>query len=388
MVSVVFAIKRKLKLNQQEKSLMAQHAGFSRFVYNYGVDLFWQSVAAVAKASDSKRLQAIKKCLTNITKKREEFAWMNKLSSKVYQSAFQDLQKAFSRWRKGIASAPKLKRLKDKQSFTVYDSNSVVLVSAGKTIKVPTIGVLRFQEPLKESYISQTFTISREGDGWYISFSVDAQKIPPILHEVAQAVGIDLGIKTFATISDGTEISAPKPYKKAKTKLGKLQYRNRNKKLGNRRTGESASNNAKKYYAKLARYHKRVADKRKDFLNQTTTSICQRYAHVKIEDLNTLGMITNRKLSASVSDLGFYEFRRQMEYKAPAYGTKLDIVNRWYPSSKMCLKCGHKHDGLKLSDRIFVCPICNHIEDRDLQAAINLANAPEDKCSRVGSLRT
>jgi putative transposase len=302
----------------------------------------------------------------------------------------QFLTPIFSDFVRNPGKAPKLKRRKDGQSFTVYDCNGVVKVLAGKTIKVPTIGTLRLLEPLNESYITQTFTISRQGDGWYISFSVDAEKIPPIMHSVAEPVGIDLGIKTFATISDGTVIEAPKPYKQAKTKLGLFQYRNRNKKLGNRKTGEHASNNAKKYYAKLALYHKRIADKRLDFLHKTTTGICKKYAHTKIEDLNVSGMLANSKLSAAVSDVGFYEFRRQLEYKSPVYGTKLDIVDRWYPSSKLCRKCGHKHENLKLSDRVFVCPNtgCNHIEDRDLQAAINLAFAPIDKCSRVGSIRT
>ncbi|WP_414582694.1 RNA-guided endonuclease InsQ/TnpB family protein [Scytonema sp. PCC 10023] len=384
----MFAIKRRLKLNKQEQSLMAQHAGFSRLVYNDGLDLFWQSVDASLKASDSKRIQAIKKCLTNITKKRAEFAWMNTMSSKVYQSALQDLQAAFSRWRKGIAFAPTRKTKHNKQSFTVYDSNGSVLVKSGKFIKIPTLGTFRLTEPLKESYISQTFTISREADAWYVSFAVNAERIPPVMHEVVQAVGIDLGVKTFATISDGTEVEAPKPYKIAKTKLGRLQCRNRNKRRGDRRTGEKASNNAIKYYKKMARFHKQIADKRKDFLNKTTTSICKKYAHIKIEDLNVSGMIANRKLSTAISDLGFYEFRRQMEYKSSVFGSKLDIVDQWYPSSKQCRKCGHKHNGLKLKDRVFNCPQCGHIEDRDLHAAINLANAPDNKCSRVGSPRT
>jgi putative transposase len=92
-------------------------------------------------------------------------------------------------------------------------------------------------------------------------------------------------------------------------------------------------------------------------------------------------------ISKAISDLGFYEFRRQLEYKAPVFGSKLDIVDRWYPSSKKCRNCGHKHNGLKLNDRVFNCPNCGHSEDRDLHAAINLANAPDELCSRVGSPR-
>jgi putative transposase len=383
----MFAIKRQLKLNSQERQKMAQHAGFSRLVYNYGLNLFWSSVDAGIKASVSSRLQAIKKCLTNVTKKRSEFAWMNDLSSKVYQSALQDLQAAFTRWRKGIASSPVYKRRKDKRSFTVYDSNGVVLIPAGKIIKIPTLGTFRLQEPLTEKYVTQTFTLSEEAGNWFVSFSVNAERIPPILHSVTEPVGIDLGISCFATISDGTEIIAPKPLLQAITKLRKLQYYNRNKQFGDRRSGTRASNNAKKYFHKLSRLHKRIANQRKDFLHKTTTKICQKYAHIRIEDLNVSGMIANRKLSKAISDLGFYEFRRQLEYKAPIMACKLDIIDRWFPSSKQCRKCFEKNDTLSLTQRTFVCPSCGHTEPRDLHASINLANAPLDKSTRVGSTR-
>lgn len=384
----MFAIKRRLKLNTQERTTFAAHAGFARFVYNYGLSLFWQSVDAQIKASDAKRLAAIKKCFTNVTKNRNEFAWTQELSSKVYQSAFQALGEAFSRWRKGLGEKPVYKRRKEQQSFTVYDGNGVMLVNQGKTIKIPTLGTFRLQEALTESYMAQTFTLSCEAGEWYVSFCVKAERIGPILHEVAEPVGIDLGVITFATISDGTKLEAPKPLKNAITKLALLQYHNRNKQFGDRRTGLHASNNAKKYFKKLARLHRDIANQRQDFLSKTTTDICQKYAHIRIEDLNVLAMIANRKLSKAISGLGFYEFRRQLTYKAQSFGCQLDIVDRWFPSSKICRQCGEKHSQLKLSDRLFVCPSCGHTEDRDLQAALNLANAPDDLCSRVGSIRT
>jgi len=384
----MFAIKRRLKLNSQEKAKFSSHAGFSRFVYNYGLSLFWQSIDTGLKVSDAKRLGAIKKCFTNVTKKREGFEWTQELSSKVYQSAFQALGEAVKRWRKGLGGKPVYKRRKDKQSFTVYDGNAIVLVKEGKTIKIPTLGTLRLQESLTESYMSQTFTLSCEAGEWFVAFCVEAQRIPPILHEVTEPVGIDLGVKTFATISDGTELEAPKPLKKAITKLRKLQYHNRNKRFGDRRTGEAASSNAKKYFRKVARLHRDIANQRQDFLNKTTTNICRKYAHIRIEDLNISGMIANRKLSKAISDLGFYEFRRQLTYKAESFGCWLDIVDRWFPSSRMCRQCGEKHSALKLSDRTFICPSCGHTEGRDLQASKNLANAPGELCSRVGSPRT
>ena len=384
----MFAVKRRLKLNNQEKAKFSSYAGFSRFVYNYGLSLFWQSIDAGFKASDAKRLGAIKKCFTNITKKREGFEWTQELSSRVYQSTFQSLGEAVKRWRKGLGEKPAYKRRKDKRSFTICDGNGKVLVKQGKTIKIPTLGTFRLQESLTESYMSQTFTLSCDAGEWFVAFCVDAERIPPILHEVAEPVGIDLGINVFAKISDGTELEAPKPLKKAIIKLRKLQYHNRNKKFGDRRAGEQASNNAKKYFKKVARLHRDIANQRKDFLNKTTTDICRKYAHIRIEDLNVSGMIANRKLCKAISDLGFYEFRRQLTYKAPSFGCWLDIVDRWFPSSRMCRQCTEKHSGLTLSDRTFVCPSCGYAEDRDLQASKNLADAPDELCSRVGSPRT
>ncbi len=384
----MFAVKRRLKLNTQEQAKLTAHAGFSRFVYNFGLSLYWQSVQAGLKVSDSKRLAAIKKCFTNVTKNREGFEWTKELSSKVYQSAFQSLNDALSRWRKGLGKKPVYKRRKDKQSFTVYDGNGVRIVRQGRKINIPTLGTFRLQEELTASYISQTFTISCEAGEWYVSFCVDAERIPPIMHQVTEPIGIDLGVKTFATISDGTELEAPLPLKKAITKLRKFQYHNRNKQFGDRRTGQKPSNNARKYFQKLARLHQRVANQRQDFLHQTTTDICQKYAHIRIEDLNVSGMMANRKLSSSISDLGFYEFRRQLSYKAQSFGCSIDIVDRWFPSSKLCRQCREIHQKLNLSDRIFICPKCGHTEDRDLQAAKNLASCPDDKCSRVGSIRT
>ncbi|MGL5876596.1 MAG: RNA-guided endonuclease InsQ/TnpB family protein [Xenococcaceae cyanobacterium] len=382
----MFAVKRRLKLNNKEKTRMAQHAGFSRVVYNYGLCLFWSSIDC--KASDTKRLLAIKKCLTNITKKKAEFSWMNRLSSRVYQNAFVSLRSSLSRWRKGLAKKPVFKQKKPGQSFTVDSSNGKILVCQGNRIKIPTLGTFKLAEPLKESYVSQTFTLCCHAGEWYVSFAVEAEKIPPIVHEIYGKTGADLGVSCFVTLSDGTEILAPKPYKKAKTKLAKKQYHARNKQLGDRKQGIKASNRAKRFYKDLAKLHAKVANQRQDFLQKTTTELLRKYHTLRIEDLNVSGMIANQKLSAAISDLGFYEFRRMLTYKSSWYGGSVEVVDRWYPSSKLCQKCGEKHSGLKLKDRIFVCPACNHAEARDLQASINLAQAPDSVITnRIGSIR-
>jgi putative transposase len=381
-------------------------------VYNYGLSLYSQLDHKEYKGGSSKKIAAIKKVLTNYTKKQAEFAWMKELSSTVYQSALvpkrdaalQALQTAFSRFFKGLGKYPKFKRKKDSNSFTVYDCNGVVLLESGKKIKIPTLGRFRLKKPLDARYVTQTFTISTKGSRWFVSFSVDAQRLPPLYkaggagttsgtqacrHEKTQ-VGIDLGVKCFATLSDGTtyvcvacaQRIAPKPMKKAKTKLAKLQWRNRNKHLGNVRKGIRKSKNAAKYYIRLGNRHAQIANQRRDFLQKTTTEISRKYSVIRIEDLNIQGMIANHKLSAAISDLGFYEFRRQLVYKQDNYATRVELVDRWYPSSKTCSCCNHVQP-MPLSERVFKCQACGVSIDRDLNAAINCLQAPEEKIGRA-----
>ncbi|NMF62651.1 transposase [Brasilonema octagenarum UFV-E1] len=378
----MYAIKVELKLNNKEQTLMRKHSGYARFVYNYGLALTQGLHSAGVKGSITKQINEIKKVFTNYTKKQPENQWMNELSSKVYQRAFMDLGQAYQRWAKGLSGKPVLKSKKNGDSFTVYDSNGKVLILFGKKIKIPTLGTFRLKEANPCSYCTQTFTISRQADKWYVSFAVDADRIPPTYHP-QEAVGIDLGVKCFCTLSDGFQIEAPKPYKRAKTKLAKAQWRNRNKQSGNRRQGIKQSNRAKKFYNSIAKKHARIANQRQDFLHKTTTDISCKFYRIRIEDLNVSGMLANRKLSSAISDLGFYEFRRQLIYKSEFFGTKVELVDRWYPSSKLCSICGNKHDNLKLSDRVYQCQdrscLAHTITmDRDLNAAYNLLNAPLD----------
>ncbi|MCC5640407.1 transposase [Nostoc sp. CHAB 5844] len=305
---------------------------------------------------------------------------------------------AYERWFKGISKRPTFKRKKDGDSFTVFHSNGVVLIRPEalskkgrkvfgspqfqplKKIKIPTLGTFRLKEPLDANYATQTFTISRQGNKWFVSFIIRAEKLPPLSHEVVKPTGIDLGIINFATLSDGRIYEAPKPMNKAKHKLAKFQWRNRNKQLRRSAKSPTISNRAKKFHQKLANFHGNIANIRHDFLHKTTTEISRKYAHIRIEDLNVQGMIANKKLSAAISDLGFYEFRRQLEYKQTMYATTVEIVDRWYPSSKRCSSCGTLNKNLKLSDREFYCanPSCGFRCDRDLNAAHNLSIAPAE----------
>ncbi|MEO1372753.1 MAG: RNA-guided endonuclease TnpB family protein [Cyanobacteria bacterium J06635_10] len=369
----MYAIKVELKLNNTEKTLMRKHCGFSRLIYNYGLTLMLGLASNEVKGGITKKLAAIKKVLTNYTKKQPENSWMNFMSSRVYQNAFIALKSAYSRWRKGLGKAPRFKRKKDSMSFTVDSCNGKVILDRGKRIKIPKVGIFRLKEELPCSYATQTFTISEKAGRWYVSFSIDAEKLPPLFHP-KDTVGIDIGIKTFATLSDGTTYDAPKPLKKAKIKLAKKQWRNRRKQLGNRRFGIKSSNKAKKYFADLRKIHAAIAHQRSDFLHKLTTLLTKKYKTIRIEDLNVSGMLANHKLAGAISDLGFYEFRKQLIDKASDYCCTIELLDRWYPSSKLCSNCGHKQD-MPLKERVYKCGGCGCQIDRDLNAAINIIKA-------------
>lgn len=358
----MFAIKKALKLNNKEATLLAKHAGYRRVVYNMALSLR-QQLYGVVEVSDSKAISQIRSILTNHIKKRPENAWMNELSSRVYQHALKDLNDAFSRFRKGLSGHPKFANRKDGQFFTVDKSDGKAVLTIGNKIKIPTLGTFRLHESLDNRYVTQTFHLTKEGKNWFVSFCVDADRLP--VKQPQEAVGIDLGIKSFAALSTGEAFDAPKPLKQAKTKLAFLQRKASRQIKG--------SNNQRKTYDKIRDLHYRIACIRKDYLHKLTTYITKTFKLIKIEDLNVSGMLANHKLAGAIADLGFYEFRRQVEYKALMYGSKVEAVSQWFPSSKTCSGCGCKQD-MPLSIRTYDCSNCGLSIDRDLNAAINILN--------------
>ncbi|MGB7894735.1 MAG: RNA-guided endonuclease TnpB family protein, partial [Microcoleus sp.] len=315
----MLAVKRALKLNNNEATLMAKHAGFRRVVFNFGLILRTQMYSE-GKLTDSKVLNEVKKVLTKHVKKQPEFAWMNQLSSRVYQNALIDLKDAFSRYRLGKAGHPKFASRRNGQCFRVDSSKGKVLLSAGNTIKMPTLGTFRPRVPLECGYVSQTFTISKKGSRWFVSFCVDAERLP--VEQSQAAVGINVGIKYAATLSNQQVFDAPKPLNQAKTKLATLQRKASKQVKG--------SNNQWKTYNKISRIHAQIACIRSDFLHKLTTYLAKTFKLIKIEDLNIKGIMANHKLAGAISDLGFYEFKRQLDYKCKMYGATLVLVDQGF----------------------------------------------------------
>ena len=268
------------------------------------------------------------------------------------------LREAWKRCFNNTAGVPKFKKKEQRHSFTL---EGTVKILGNNKIQVPVIGILKTYERLPQGLI-KSCTISRSADRWFISFRFDVKQ-----QEVCQTsiIGVDFGIKTLATLSTGEVVQGTKSYQKSAAKLSRMQLLNRHKVIG--------SNNGKKAQRALAKLHKKIAKIRSDSLHKLTTILAKNHGVIVIEDLNVSGMMANHKLAASIADMGFFEFRRQLTYKCQLYGSKLVVVDRWFPSSKTCSNCGIKKETLSLGERVFECSHCGFKIDRDLNAAINLS---------------
>jgi putative transposase len=218
-------------------------------------------------------------------------------------------------------------------------------------------------------------TVRERAGRWWVSFQVDVDRTDVderrTVPDDAPACGVDLGLKVFATVVDSTgeitEIRSPKPLRRAQRKLRRV-----NKALSRTRPG---SNNRAKAARKVAAVHLRVAHRRAEFLHQATTRLARTKSAVAVETLHVAGMVRNRRLARAVSDAGFAEFARQLDYKTSWYGGRTWKADRWFPSSKLCSACGHVHRGLVLADRVWTCAGCGTVHDRDRNAGANLLAA-------------
>ncbi len=307
-----------------------------------------------------------------------------KYRSGAPQQALRDLERAFKNFltipKHGF---PKFKKKGRKDSFYLEGS---IKIMKGNYIKLPRIGIVKTYEILPSVPVKNV-TISLRADTWYISFKYDyepthtgksgcdpatttarlrnADQQRERAPSKRDVIGVDVGINTLATCSDGTPWANPKAYQQAKKRLTRYQRRVSKKKLG--------SFNRAKAVKRLARLHKRVSDIRADKLHQLTTWLAKNHSTIVIEDLNVSGMLKNHKLASAIADCGFYEFKRQLTYKCEWNGSQLVIADRFYPSSQLCSQCGHQQK-MPLSSRRYECSNCGFEADRDFNAAVNLEN--------------
>ena len=353
----------RLQPNNVQATYLARAAGTARFAYNWAL-AEWQKQYEACKAEPTlprPSEAALRRQLNRI--KREQYPWMLEVTKNAPQMAIMQLGRAFENFFAGRVRYPRFRRKGRDDRFTL--SNDQFRIE-GRHIRIPKLGWVRMREALRFAGRIVSASVARVADHWYASITVDTSDslVPPADNQ--GAVGVDLGIKALATLSTGEMFEGPKALR---TLLAGLRRRSRA--LSRKAKG---SRNHAKAKLKLARLHARIANIRRDSLHQLSTSITRRFHTIGIEDLNVKGMLGNRHLSRAIADMGFYELRRQLEYKATWRGGQVVLVGRWYPSSKLCSCCGYRLDELGLGVRHWTCPGCGASNDRDVNAAINLRN--------------
>ena len=361
---MLIAHKIALRPNNKQANYFARASGTARFAYNWAL-AEWQRQYSLAKTDTTQpkpSQQALRRQLNAI--KREQFPWMLEVTKNAPQMAIIQLGQAFRNFFAGRARYPKYRKKGVHDRFTL--SNDQFSIN-GSRIRIPNLGWVRMREPLRFTGKIMSATVSRVADRWFVSVTVDTQDLSHLPKAENQgAAGVDLGVFALATLSTGETVLGPKPHKALVGRLRRLSRSLSRKSKG--------SANRKKAKAKLARLHARIGHVREDALHQLTSDLTRRFHTIGVEDLNVRGMMKNRHLARSVGDMGFFEFRRQLAYKAELRGGALVIADRWFPSSKTCSCCGAVKNQLDLSERIYRCDDCGWTEDRDLNAAINLKN--------------
>jgi putative transposase len=348
------SLKFRLYPTQEQEVFFEKSVGCARFVYNKLLE------ASIAEYQSSGKFILGFSLTNKLVELKKEFPWLKEVNSQSLQQASMNLAAAFknrfSNKRKKQTGFPKFKKRGNRDSFMIPQH----FIIKKNQIKLPKIGWVSCLNHRKVEGKVKSITISKDVDAWFVSILCELPK-KTTYYDPNNAVGIDLGIKTFAVSSDGECIDAPDLTKEYK-KLKKLQRRHSKKTKG--------SNNRNKARKKVARQYRKIRRINKNFVETTSSSIAKDYDVVSVETLNIRGMKANRKLAPSIQKLSWYSFICALERKVPV----VHKVSRWYPSSKTCSCCGWIKKDLTLGDRTFLCESCGFKLDRDANAALNLLN--------------
>ena len=337
---------------EQEKSLR-QQCGNCRFLWNKFLDLNQQTYEATGKFVFGHAL------ITSIPKLKKQYDFLGLTFSQSLQQVGRHFDRALREFLDGIREFPKHKKKKYRDGLTIPQKFRL-----GKTfVFIPKVGEVQWVKHRPYKGKVKHITIKQDGDQWYCSVNVEIKaKTPPRKQD--EVVGIDVGLKTFATLSDGTTVANEKILRQHERKLKKAQrILSRRKKGGKNRT---------KQRVKVARLHRKVRNVRKNFVHQTTSCMIAKYDGFVVETLNIEGMMKNHCLAKSIADVGWYDFKQKLKYKAGWLNKGFWEIGTFEPSSKCCHRCGWKDKDQTLSDRVFRCECCRLEMDRDLNAAKNI----------------
>lgn len=345
--------------------MLFQTFGNARFIYNWGLNRKKESWEKDRKTIGYVQLA---KEVTEL-KKNEEFKWLNNSASESLQQSLRILDNAYTRFFKAKKGFPKFKSKKNHHDSVKF-INNIKFDFEKMLVNIPRIGKVKFcKNRMFKDVKLGTLTVTRDrcGDFWCTIVVDDGKPSMPKAKVCEEtSVGIDLGIKDYAILSDGTKYGNPKFLENGQKRLSRLQQGLSKKMKG--------SKNYEKQRIKVARQHRKIANRRSDFIHKLTTSLISRFDTICIENLNVIGMMqdANHGLANSIQSAAWNEFKRQLEYKSEMYGKNVILIGRFEPSSKTCSRCGYLKKDLTLSDREWVCPICGEHHERDVNAANNI----------------
>lgn len=349
----------KLYPNKEQEIFFKKSSGTARFAYNWALNR-WSEYYNLGINTTGYNLR---KEFNSI--KKDQYPWTSEVGKCATDYPILNVEKAFKKFFKEKIGRPKFKKKGQKDSFVAVE-NYQAFKQENKKIRIPRLGWVKCAEDLRFGGKVNSVVIKRIATNWFAVVNVDVNEQVIADREDKRVIGIDFGIKELAVCSDGRVFVNPKALKKRLRSL-KRQQRSLSRKV-------KGSENRKKQMKKLATLHYKVSCVRKNAIHQTTRKIIDSADIIVIEDLNVSGMVKNHNLAQAIHDVSFYEFRRQLEYKAKWEGKKVIVADRFYPSSKTCSCCGHRKETLNISERTYKCEECGFVMDRDLNAAKNLAN--------------
>ena len=358
--------------------MFGQHAGYARFAYNWALGEFKAGLDVgewLTERTLRPRWNKVKGMIA---------PWSGSLSQNAAKYAIIDFGQAAEGWgeyRKAVKAGqrpgrhvgfPRFKRRKHEQGFRADNGPDTVRVD-GKVVVLPKIGRVEIMEHLRFAGSIREVTVNRTAGTWFACFCVeDGQEPPPV--KDGPTVGVDVGVGTMATCSDGTTVDNPKALVSELEKLRRVD-----KAIARSRNVHGKSNHSNRregLYVKRRRLHARIVNIRDDDHHKATTAIAKSAGRVVVETLNVAGMVKNRRLGRAIADAGMAGFLTKLEYKCGWYGAEYVKADRWFVSSKLCAHCGWKNDDLTLSDREWWCGGCGVLNDRDFNAAQNLEQWP------------
>ena len=386
MTTVTQAYRFALDPTPRQRRALASHCGAARVAYNWGLELVTTRLDQRRAGEDVQlpwTLPALRREWNRV--KYQVAPWWAENSKEAYNSGLDGLARALRNYsdskagrRKGRpVKFPRRKRKGRCRDACRFTTGAIKVLPDRKHIQLPRIGVLKTHESTRKlaRHLERgtarvlAATISRTADRWFVSLTVEVQRVIPEGNGHDTVVGVDVGIRHLAVMSTGVVIPNPHALQHSLRKLRRL-----NRQLARRKLGSKGRRITRR---KLARVHARAANLRRDALHKLTTAIATQHGTIVVEQLNLAGMVRNRQLSRALSDAGLAELRRQLTYKTIWYGSRLVVADRFYPSSKTCSACGWVKAKLTLAERTFTCEGCGLPLDRDLNAARNLAKLAE-----------